>query len=278
VSALFEWDLCNCCPDDLEPVSEDGTALSHQVPDDYIISPETVLAKLNRINVHKAPRPDDMPNWVVRDFAPLLYEPLCAVFNASVREGKVPSLWKHANVLPIPKVNPPKSIESDLRPISLTPTVSKVLEAIVGSWILDIVGCQLDDHQFGALKGRSTTHALVDMVHHWHKALDEGHSVRVLCVDYAKAFDHVDHVILLQKLKSYGVPSFILRWMTSFLCERQQRVKVMDTVSDWVTLRGGMPQGSWLGPLIFVTLIDDLRPRLLTHKFVDDTTLSEIVA
>ena len=64
--------------------------------------------------------------------------------------------------------------------------------------------------------------------------------------------------------------------MTSFLCERQQRVKVMDTVSDWVTLRGSMPQGSWLGPLIFIILIDDLRPRLLTHKFVDDTTLSQI--
>ena len=92
----------------------------------------------------------------------------------------------------------------------------------------------------------------------------------VLFVDYAKAFDHVDHNVLLQKLKSYGVPSFIVHWMTSFLCERQERVKVMDTVSDWVTLHGGMPQGSWLGPLI-------LRPRLLTHKFVDDTTLSEIM-
>ena len=171
--------------DDLQPVFEDDTALSHQVPDEYIISPETVLAKLNRINVHKAPGPDGIPNWVLRDFAPLLYEPLCAVFNASVREGKVPSLWKHANVLPIPKVNPPKSIESDLRPISLTATVSKVLEAIVGSWILDIVGSQLDDHQFGALKGRSTTHALVDILHHWHKALDEGQSVHVLFVDYA---------------------------------------------------------------------------------------------
>ena len=130
------------------------------------------------------------------------------MFNASVREGKVPSLWKHANVLAIPKVNPPKSSESDLRPISLTATVSKVLEAIVGSWILDIVGSQLDDNQFGALKGRSTTHALVNILHHWHKALDEGQSVRVLFVDYAKAFDHVDHDVLLQKLKSYGVPSW----------------------------------------------------------------------
>ena len=175
-------------------------------------------------------------------------------------------------------MKPPKKIESDLRPISLTPTVSKVLESIVGSWILDIVGSQLDDHQFGSLKRRSTTHALVDMLHHWYKSLDEGQSVRVLFVDYAKAFDHVDHNVVLQKLKSYGVPSFIVRWMTSFLCERQQRVKISDFVSDWVTLRGGMPQGSWLGPLIFIILIDDLKPQLLTHKFVDDTTLSETIA
>jgi len=137
---------------------------------------------------------DNMPNWMLRDFAPVLCEPLCAVFNASIREAKVPSVWKHANVLPIPKVNPPKSIESDLRPISLTPSVSKVLEAIVGSWILDNVGSQLDDHQFGALKRGSTTHALVDMINHWYISLDEGQSVRVLFVDYAKAFDHVDHI------------------------------------------------------------------------------------
>ena len=100
-------------------------------------------------------------NWVLRDFAPLLCEPICAIFNASIRESNVPLIWKQANVLPIPKVNPPKSIESDLRPISMTPTVSKVLESIIGSWILGSVRSQLDDRQFGALKGRSTTHALV---------------------------------------------------------------------------------------------------------------------
>ena len=89
--------------------------------------------------------------------------------------------------MPVPKIHPPKSVESDLRPISMTPTISKVLESIIGSWILDAVGSQLDSRQFGALKGRSTTHALVDMLQHWHSALDDGHSVRVLFVDYAKA-------------------------------------------------------------------------------------------
>ena len=264
--------------DDLKPVYSEEAPTTFEIPDHYIISPESVLAKLERINVNKAPGPDGLPNWVLRDFAPWLCEPLCAVFNASVREAKVPSVWKKANVLPIPKVNPPTSIESDIRPISLTPTVSKIFESFIGSWILALVRKQLDDHQFGALKGRSTTHALVDMLHHWHRALDEGHSVRVLFVDYAKAFDHVDHNTVVQKLTTYGVPDFMVRWMTSFLCERQQRVKINQIFSDWVTLRGGMPQGSWLGPLIFIILIDDLRLWLLTHKFVDDTTVSETVS
>jgi len=78
-------------------------------------------------------------------------------------------------------------------------------------------------------------------------------------------------------MRTYGVPDIIVRWLTSFLCERQQRVKICDIFSDWVTLRGGMPQGTWLGPLIFIILIDDLRPGLLTHKYVDDTTVTEII-
>ena len=79
---------------------------------------------------------------MLRDFAHLLCEPLCAISNASVRQGKMPMIWKKANVVAVPKANPPASTEADLRPISLTPTVSKVLESIVGSWILDVVGSQ----------------------------------------------------------------------------------------------------------------------------------------
>ena len=115
------------------------------------------------------------------------------------------------------------------------------------------------------------------MLHHWHKALDEGQSVRILFVDYAKAFDHVDRCVILQKMRTYGVPDITVRWLTSFLCERQQRVKICDIFSDWVTLRGGMPQGTWLGPLTFTILIVDLRPGLSTHKYVDDTTVTEII-
>jgi hypothetical protein len=125
------------------------------------------------------------------------------------------------------------------------------------------------------LKGRSTTHELVDVLHHWHQALDRHQSVRAVFIDYAKAFDHVDHTTVIAKLRALGVSDIIVRWICSFLKDRQQRVKLTRTFSKWITLTGAMPQGSFLGPLIFLILIDDLTAPCLVHKFVDDTTLSE---
>ena len=87
-------------------------------------------------------------------------------FNACIQQGCCPKVWKMADVLPIPKVHPPMSVQSDLRPISPTATISKHLEAIVGQWILTYVSDQIDKRQYGSLKGRSTTHALIDIVHH----------------------------------------------------------------------------------------------------------------
>jgi hypothetical protein len=264
--------------DDLSPLCDTIRSTSDHIPAEYTIYPETIFHRLESINVRKAPGPDGMPNWVLKQYSSLLCEPVCAIFNACIQQGCCPMVWKMADVLPIPKVHPPVSVQSDLRPISLTPTISKQLESIVGRWILLHVTSQIDKRQYGSLKGRSTTHALIDIVHHWSKALDEGRSVRALFVDYAKAFDHVDHSTVLRKLNTYDVPEFMIKWLSSFLTNRQQRVKIGDVLSDWLSLRGGIPQGSWLGPLTFLILIDDLQPQILTHKYVDDTTLSEILA
>ena len=117
----------------------------------------------------------------------------------------MPSLWKRANVVPIPKLRPPKSVQDDLKPISLTPTLSKILESLVGRWILSKVTNKSDARQFGALRGRLTTHALIDITHMWHKALDDRNSVRALFVDYSKAFDHVDHSTVLKKMAALEI-------------------------------------------------------------------------
>ena len=243
----------------------------------YIITAEMVFKKLEQINIRKAHGPDSLPNWFLRDFAFALCEPLAWIFNSSIREGVVPKIWKRADVVAIPKNKPPKSIERDLRPISLTPTISKIFESLVGKWMLDAIGAKFDKKQFGAIKGRSTSHALIDIMHKWHKALDEHHSIRVVFIDYAKAFDHVDHLTVIKKLADLGIPLILLRWIHSFLMDREQRVKIGKTFSDWISPNGGMPQGTVIGPYVFLSLINDLKSRLELHKFVDDCTLTETI-
>lgn len=285
---LFDGDSCRLANEInvfMQSVSSDLEAINPHLfqntedacPDEYIIDPYVVERKLSKIDPHKSSGPDDIPNWFLKEFSVWLAEPVSAIFNASVREGTVPQSWKTANVVPLPKVNPPKEISTDLRPISLTSTLSKILESFVGSWIMNTIIEKLDKRQYGCMKGRSTTHELVDIIHHWQQALDNQQSIRALFIDYAKAFDNVDHTIVVNKLHNLGVPNILLRWLCSFLSNRLQRVKLSQIFSDWIQLKGGMPQGSWLGPLIFITLIDDLSAQCLVHKYVDDTTLSEFL-
>jgi len=111
----------------------------------------------------------------------------------------------------------------------------------------------------------------------WQSALDRGDSVRALFVDFSKAFDRVNHNILLHKLCSRGIPGFLLKWFHSFLAERRQRVRAQGIRSGWLDLIGSMPQRSLLGLLLFLLLVDDLNTNCSIHKFVDDTTLTEIL-
>jgi ribonuclease P/MRP protein subunit RPP40 len=131
--------------------------------------------------------------------------------------------------------------------------------------------------QFGARKGRSTTHALNDITHKLQQALGDQNSARCLFIDFTKAFDHVAYTIVLKKLPSALIIILILRWLHSFLFNRQQRVKIDNVTSQWTSLSGGMPQGTWLGPYVFLALIDNLHALLLLHKFVDDVTVTEVI-
>ena len=141
----------------------------------------------------------------------------------------------------------------------------------MGAWILECIEDKLGRDQLGALKRRSTVHARVSMTHLRSCSLDKGDSDRVLFIDYTKAFDQVDHTILLNKLISFDIPHCLVKWMFSFLKDRRQRVKINDTLSDWITLK--RRQGTWLRALTFITLLDDLNPPCAVHKFVDDTTI-----
>lgn len=263
---------------DLAPLSDESAPEITDIPSEYIIHPEEVFNSLSHVKTHKSPGPDEIPNWFLKEFAFAIADPVCHIFNVSFNSGLVPNIWKKANIVPIPKSNPPQSIYDDLRPISLTATLSKLLESLIGRRLLPKIVDKLDPKQFGALGGRSTTHALTAITHMWHQSLDDRMSVRALFVDYSKAFDHVDHSTVLSKMAALNVDPCMIRWMHSFLSNRQQRVKIGPIVSQWATVTGGMPQGTWFGPYVFLILIDDLQTMLDTFKFVDDVTLCEVIA
>ena len=157
--------------------------------------------RCTHIKTGKATGPDNIPAWVLKDHAYTLASPLTAIFNSSLREGVLPQEWKKANVIPLPKANPPMSVEKDIRPISLTPIAAKVFESLVMKWFDGIVRDQIDDKQFGGISGTSTTDALVEMIHRWSEATDKLHTyVRVVMLDFRKAFDLINHRILINKL------------------------------------------------------------------------------
>ena len=166
-------------------VDNEVFAVEVELPDECIISIQTTFKALRNFKTNNASGPDNTPAWVLKDHAALLAPPLTAIFNCSLREGKLPNEWKMANIIPLPESNPPASIHKDIRPISLTPIDAKVFESIVMEWVDDTIVSNVDPKQFGGLAGTSTTDALVEMNHKWYEATDiRNTSVRIVLLDF----------------------------------------------------------------------------------------------
>ena len=220
----------------------------HPIPS---VTTEMIAKQLSSINVHKAAGPDNTPNWVLKDFAHILPLPISMLTNVSFKKEQLPLIWKCANITPLPKSSTVNDINTDLRPISLTPTISKIAEEyLVVNHVKPAVIKHIRPDQYGCIPQSSTTHALINLIHHWSKATDSTSSdVRVLIMDYRKAFDLIDHSLLITKLKNYGINPYIINWICDFLMDRQQRVKMAnDIYSEWKDVVAGVPQGTKLGP------------------------------
>ena len=158
-----------------------------------------------------------------------------------------------------------------------------MLESFVCNWLWDHLVPSLDPYQYGCMKNSSTTHALIKLTHNWLKGIDvPGNIVQTCMIDFAKAFDCIDHNIILQKLQALEVHPLLINWIADFLRNRQQRVKLADCFSNWLPKPAGVPQGTKRGPILFIVMINYLAaiPTSNTDpiiKYVDDCTAFEIL-
>ena len=241
---------------------------------DLTVSDGDMLNILKSLNVNKSPGPDGVHPKLLKELCNELCHPLKLLFDKSMNEGRLPKCWKEAEVRPIFKKGK-KSAPGNYRPVSLTAVVCKVFEKFIRNALCKhfIDNNLLSEEQFGFCQGRSCTTQLLVTLNEWMQSLDKKVPLDAAYLDFRKAFDSVPHKRLLTKLKGYGVTGKVLDWVQDFLSNRNQFVCINGKSSNKAPVTSGVPQGSVLGPTLFIYFINDLPEvaRSLVKIFADDT-------
>ena len=239
---------------------------------------------LSTLDISKATGLDGIGPKLLKISSGIITKSITYIVNNCIRSGKFPTSWKLAKVNPLYKGGAKDGI-NNYRPISILPTLSKLIEKFIQKRLMAYLNSfdVLHKYQSGFRSGHSTETALILMTEGWLKAINEGKFVGSIMVDFRKAFDLVDHDLLLKKLSYYKCGSNFINLMKSYLKNRTQVLSVNGTKSNTDEISSGVPQGSILGPLLFLIFINDL-PLVLSGKvsstdmYADDTTIYDIQA
>ena len=232
---------------------------------------------LKNLNPNKAKGPDKIHGLVLKNCAKSVSKPLSLLFKKTYDCGTIPEEWKTALIVPVHKKGS-KSDVKNYRPISLTCIVMKVMERIVRDEIMNRCGHLIDTRQHGFLQNKSCTTQLVDFCDSLALSLNKNIRSDVIYFDFAKAFDSVNHDLILTKLKSlFSIDSLLLQFIKSYLQGRKQAVVVGGSTSSYLPVVSGVPQGSILGPTLFVLFLNDITSGLDSETnitmYADDTKI-----
>ena len=232
---------------------------------------------LSKINSNKSCGPDLIHGKILKNCAVGIAYPLSLLFKLSYNTGSIPREWKHAHVVPVHKKGAKENIEN-YRPISLTSLVMKTFERLIKDEILSRTSHLLDDRQHGFLKNKSCTTNMVGFSDSLALSMNEGYCTDVVYFDFSKAFDSVNHDLILKKLKhQYNIDGRLLKFLASYLSDREQCVVIGNSKSEIKPVLSGVPQGSIIGPILFVLFINDLPEGLTLNTdlalYADDTKI-----
>ena len=243
---------------------------------ELIITTEMVRRIINNLDQSKAVGPDLIHNKLLTKAVNIISGPLATLFNRSLEESKFPLMWKTGHVTPIHKKSD-RSLCTNYRPISLLSCVGKIMEKCVQKHLFDfLVGNNLlTVSQSGFIPGDSTTYQLLSIYNDFCKSLDQQCTTQALFFDISKAFDRVWHRGLIHKLDAIGIRGSLLNWFTDYLRGRKQAVVIKGKTSTYKTVTSGVPQGSVLGPTLFLIYINDINNGIQSEVklFADDTSM-----
>lgn len=257
----------------------DCTYMSDHVVLD-VIGEHDILEAINKLKCGKAMGHDNVPAYILKGCKDILVQPLCYLFNLALKTNTFPDVLKESRISPVYKSGPINEI-GNYRPIAILTNIAKTFESIIYKYIYNAVKNKISINQYGFQQQKSACGNLINFVQNTSEALSRNHQVDAIYTDFAKAFDKVDHQVILSKLSSFSLSTSLIKLIASYLSNRKQYVSVNNFKSVEYIATSGVPQGSNLGPLLFLMFINDVVDAVDECKillFADDIKLFKEVS